>query len=95
MAIGLLGAARELGVRIPEDLAVVGFDDITTARYLNPPLTTVTVDAYGLGRRAVSMMLAALQADDAPPSKSEMLPARLTVRESCGEGRAAITPSPR
>jgi LacI family transcriptional regulator len=94
MAIGLIGAARELGVRIPEDLAVVGFDDVTIARYLNPPLTTVTVDAYGLGRRAVSLMLAAVEAAEAPPSKREILPARLTVRESCGGRRAAITRSP-
>ena len=94
MAIGLLGAARELGIQIPRDLAVVGFDDLTIARYLNPPLTTVTVDAYGLGRRAVSLMLAALAADDAQPSKREVLPARLTVRESCGGRRSALTRSP-
>jgi len=95
MAIGLLGAARECGVRVPEDVAVVGFDDLTIARYLNPPLTTVTIDAYGLGRRAVALMLAAVEGDAGSPAVRETLPAVLTVRESCGTPRrAAVAQSP-
>lgn len=84
MAIGLLGAARELRVRIPEDLAVVGFDDVAIARYLNPPLTTVKVDTFGLGRRAAAMMLATVEAASEHSPERVVLPAVLTVRESCG-----------
>jgi LacI family transcriptional regulator len=95
MAIGLLGAARELSVRVPEDLAVVGFDDVTIARYLNPPLTTVTVDMFGLGRKAVAMMLATVAAAAEQPPERLVLPAVLTVRESCGARRYAdLTESP-
>ncbi|MDY0110648.1 MAG: LacI family DNA-binding transcriptional regulator [Candidatus Krumholzibacteria bacterium] len=96
MAIGLLGATREQGLRVPDDLAVVGFDDITIARYLNPPLTTVTVDIFGLGRKAVAMMLATVEAADAHSPDREVLPAVLTVRESCGaKRRVGLTQSPR
>lgn len=84
MAIGLLSAARELDFRIPGDLAVVGFDDVTIARYLNPPLTTVGVDAYGLGQQAVSMMLAATEAASSRTPLRAILPTELQVRESCG-----------
>jgi len=95
MAIGLLGAARELGLHIPDDLAVVGFDDVTIARYLNPPLTTVTVDPYGLGRRAVAMLLGGLETGDTSLFTRDVLPALLTVRESCGaRRRTVLTPSP-
>jgi LacI family transcriptional regulator len=84
MAIGLLSALRTMSVRVPEDIAVVGFDDVTTARYLNPPLTTVNVDAFGLGQQAVGMMLGALDSDEERPCPRQTLPAVLTVRESCG-----------
>ena len=50
-AIGCLTALRELGLRVPEDVSLVGFDDIPIARYLSPPLTTVRVPIAELGRR--------------------------------------------
>jgi LacI family transcriptional regulator len=95
MAIGLLGAARELGVRIPEDLAVIGFDDVTIARYLNPPLTTVTVDTFGLGRKAAALLLDTVTAADEQLPERAVLPAVLTVRASCGDRRHSdLTRSP-
>jgi LacI family transcriptional regulator len=90
MAIGLLSAARELGIAIPGQLAVVGFDDVRIARYLDPSLTTVNVDAYGLGQRAVKMMLDALDPDAPQLPRHEIVPANLVIRQSCGApGRAA------
>ena len=95
MAIGLLGAARELRVQIPEDLAVIGFDNVVIARYLNPPLTTVTVDAFELGRKAAEMMLATVETANEQPPERAVLPAVLTVRESCGARRhSELTQSP-
>lgn len=86
MAIGLLGALHDRGVRVPEDVAVGGFDDIAVARYLSPPLTTVQVDAFELGRRAVSLWQRGRNGGngDGVNQVHEVLPAKLVVRASCG-----------
>jgi DNA-binding LacI/PurR family transcriptional regulator len=62
-AIGLLHAARQVGVAVPGDLAVVGFDDIPFASYVQPPLTTVAQPKLEMGRRAVEMALDLVAAD--------------------------------
>jgi LacI family transcriptional regulator len=85
MAIGLLSALGDRGVRVPKDLAVVGFDDIAIARYLTPPLTTVRVDASELGARAVRRLLEGDEFEDGDKTgRPEVLPAPLVVRKSCG-----------
>lgn len=63
MAEGALYAARERGLRVPEDLAMTGFDDIETARYTTPPLTTVAPDKPELARLAVRALLRRLDGD--------------------------------
>lgn len=83
MAIGLLSALREAGLRVPQDLAVVGFDDVALAQYMDPPLTTVRVDAYELGQRAVRQWLASARGT-AGSAPREVLPTGLVVRQSCG-----------
>ena len=88
MAIGVLGALSDAGVRVPEDIAVVGFDDIAMARYLNPPLTTVHVDAYRLGERAVELLLENPRSRAARRALHEVLPTTLVVRSSCGSSSA-------
>jgi LacI family transcriptional regulator len=87
MAIGIMGAFSDAGVRVPEDIAVVGFDDIAMARYLNPPLTTVHVDAYRLGERAVGMLLDRSRRGGGR-ARHEVLPTTLVVRSSCGSSSA-------
>ncbi len=98
MAVGALGALRESGVRVPADLAVVGFDDIPIARHLSPPLTTVHVDAFQLGERALQRLLRRDPGEPAPGRSHEVLPTWLVVRASCGaspaEGRRAGDPRP-
>lgn len=87
MAVGVLRALNEAGVRVPQDLAVVGFDDIEIARYLHPPLTTVRVKTFHLGERAVRLLLRsteALQAGNPSRHRHERLTTTLVVRQSCG-----------
>ena len=84
MAIGVMGALSDAGLRVPQDMAVGGFDDIAMARYLNPPLTTVRVDAYGLGAHATERLLRILGAATAPRPTREVMPTTLVIRGSCG-----------
>ena len=84
MAVGLLSALVARGLEVPRDLAVVGFDDVSIARFVTPSLTTVRVDAYGLGRQAVQLMLSRGDPSIPAPSHHEVLPAPLVVRRSCG-----------
>lgn len=92
MAVGAMSALREAGLRIPDDMAVTGFDDIASSSYLTPRLTTVRVEASRLGQRAVQLLLAAMQGLTSGPPCHEILPASLVVRESSG---SAITPGRR
>ncbi|HXI12960.1 MAG TPA: LacI family DNA-binding transcriptional regulator [Thermoanaerobaculia bacterium] len=85
MAIGALCAFRELGLRVPEDIVVTGFDDIPIARYVTPPLTTVSVAIAQLGRRAFELLLEALaEGPGESDGRREILPTTLVVRHSCG-----------
>jgi LacI family transcriptional regulator len=86
MAVGALSALREAGVVVPGDVAVVGFDDIPVARFLNPPLTSVRVGIAALGERAASVLLTALAERSPPvrPPRRAVFPAELVIRDSCG-----------
>lgn len=83
IAIGALSAIHETILRIPQDIALIGFDDLVTARYLNPPLTTVHYDIAGAGRRAVDMLCARCDGSELPP-QTILIPTRLITRRSCG-----------
>lgn len=82
MALGVLRGMHEAGLRAPDDLALVGFDDIPTARYAAPSLTTVHAPTLELGRRAVDTLLRASTSAEAPVHQT--LETRLVRRESCG-----------
>ncbi|GAB3572974.1 LacI family DNA-binding transcriptional regulator [Leifsonia lichenia] len=75
MALGLLHALRTVGRRVPEDVSVVGFDDIPEAAYFAPPLTTVRQDFAELGRRCVARLLAEIDAPAAAPAPAAAAPA--------------------
>jgi DNA-binding LacI/PurR family transcriptional regulator len=83
MAIGVLRAARELGLRVPEDLSVVGFDDIDISEYTNPPLTTVHQPIRMKGESAVRLLLSVVQRRHLRPEQIR-LETRLMVRASTG-----------
>lgn len=85
LAIGMLTRLRERGMRVPEDMSIIGCDDIFGADFCNPPLTTITAPIEQTGRAAVSMLLTVLNDRAAPEiRRSVVLPTHLTVRESTG-----------
>jgi LacI family transcriptional regulator len=88
LAMGVLRAAADCGLRVPQDLSLVGFDDILMARYLTPRLTTASKDAVRMGREAVQLVLARLQ-DPARPPQVIKLPTQFVVRESTGPAPGA------
>ncbi len=85
LALGVLHAASQLGLRVPHDLSVVGFDDMPEAAHFQPPLTTVRQDFTEIGRRAMARLVSALGGEDAP-ADALILP-ELIVRESTAPPR--------
>jgi LacI family transcriptional regulator len=85
LAIGLMSALRDAGVGVPTEVAVCGFDDIAMARFMSPPLTTVRVDAYGLGQSSVQQWLATVRgaAAGVPAPVTVTIPTAVVLRGSC------------
>lgn len=83
MTLGALRALRELQLRVPEDIALVGFDDMPWSGELYSPLTAVSQPTYELGHEAVNLLARRLTAPEAP-FRTIMLQTHLVVRESCG-----------
>jgi len=83
MAIGAIRELRSCGVRIPDDVAVVGFDDVHSGALLSPSLTTVRQPIGLLAVRACTRLLERI-ADPTLPRHVELLPTELVIRESCG-----------
>jgi LacI family transcriptional regulator len=81
MAIGVLRAAAECGLHVPEDLSVVGFDNIELASYTVPPLTTIAQPTHAIGTRAVEILIARIK-DPEQEIRHERLQAELVVRGS-------------
>jgi DNA-binding LacI/PurR family transcriptional regulator len=81
MAAGALRAAHEAGFRVPRDLSVIGFDDITLSSLIEPPLTTIGVDKEQMGRRAMARLIELVEGRDDRP-KVELANVELVVRGS-------------
>lgn len=81
-ASGVIAALQRAGLRVPEGVAVVGFDDLAISRHLNPPLTTVRAPIEQTGRVAVEQLLRLIHAGAAAPLS--LLPTELVIRRSCG-----------
>ncbi|MBK8420865.1 substrate-binding domain-containing protein [Candidatus Villigracilis saccharophilus] len=82
-AIGAMQAIKAAGLRIPQDIAVIGFDNRFEARIQNPTLTTINQPAYEIGFQALELMLRRLQRID-NTTRAIRVPAKLVIRESCG-----------
>ncbi len=81
-ALGAMLALQTFEKNVPEDIAIVGFDDIEESRYITPPLTTVNQPLYDLGKTAVEMLVRLLNGDKIP--QNTILEATLIIRQSCG-----------
>jgi DNA-binding LacI/PurR family transcriptional regulator len=84
LALGAMGACRDAGKRVPEDIALVAFDDPVFGALLDPPLTALRRGDLDLGRAAATLLLAGLGAPDDGPAPEVRLPVELVVRSSCG-----------
>ncbi|MER5177383.1 LacI family DNA-binding transcriptional regulator [Streptomyces sp. NPDC002896] len=81
MALGVLRALREAGLRTPHDVAVVGFDDIPEAEFFAPPLTTVRQDFTAVGRRSITLLLDRIEGRESSPPRIVIEP-QLIIRTS-------------
>jgi DNA-binding LacI/PurR family transcriptional regulator len=80
IALGAIGALRRANRRVPEDVSIVGFDDIPLAAFFDPPLTTVRLPAYELGHAVGAALLDRIS--DATVPRRTLLPTELVVRAS-------------
>ena len=80
MAMGVIAALRDAGRKVPDDVSVVGFDDLPESAYIDPPLTSVRQDFDELGRRAMGLVERVLAGD--PQPSADLVPTTLVVRRS-------------
>ncbi len=87
MACAIIDAATEVGIRVPDDLGVVGFDDTRIAQMTRPPLTTVHVPMSQMGETAIELLCQRLDDPERSPTHVSLTP-QLMVRDSCGAARS-------
>ena len=83
LALAIMKRLQDNGVRIPDDLAITGWDDVLAARYIPPGLTTVRQPMHDLGRLTAERLHARI-VNELPVIGSEVLPTRVILRSSCG-----------
>jgi LacI family transcriptional regulator len=97
IAYGAIQGILDSGLRIPDDVSIAGFDDDFPSRFLQPALTSMTLPAASLGQKAASTVIDILDGIEPPPGRI-ILPARLSIRDSCrrvaGRGIARPDPAP-
>jgi LacI family transcriptional regulator len=82
MAMGAICAASERRLRMPQDVAIIGCDDIALASFTNPSLTTIAQPKHEMGALAVKLLVERIEDKDSPPTK-QILPTELVIRDSC------------
>lgn len=82
MAFGAIQTCKELNVRVPEDISIIGFDDISLAKHIDPSLTTIRQDKDRIGRQAAILLLDEINGNSRSNRKN-IIPVRLIKRESC------------
>ncbi len=91
LALSVISAAQELGLSVPGELTVTGFDDVDYTTIVHPYLTTVAQPCHEMGRRSVDLLLDGLQAREDSPDRRTFLPYRLMERESAAAPQNAET----
>jgi LacI family transcriptional regulator len=86
IAFGAMQAIKSSGMRIPDDIAIVGFDDVSLTRYVEPHLTTIKLPAYEIGSETGKLCLQQIESDGST-NIGELLSTELIVRNSCGAGK--------
>jgi len=87
MAIGAIEAVKDSGLKVPDNIAIVGFDDISTSQYITPALTTVRVPLYEMGQLVGKTLLQKINSDSKEHltvAEQIVIPLEIIVRESCG-----------
>jgi DNA-binding LacI/PurR family transcriptional regulator len=90
MALGAYYAIQEAGLKIPADIAIVGYDDRDFAAWIRPPLTTVRMPSYEMGQAAARLLLQQFAGEEL--EDATQIPGELIIRESCGAKLAVTTP---
>ncbi len=91
MAIGALSAAADMGLTVPRDVSVIGFDDIKIASYLRPALTTIRQPIETIGKKAVELLVEMIREESAPdPLPRILIEPELVVRDSCAAPRTDL-----
>ena len=90
LAFGAMRAMLQRGLKVPHDVAVVGYDDIPAARYANPPLTTILQDTKSAGQLLVETLVRLIRRE---PAVNHMLSPKLVVRQSCGSSAVSASGS--
>jgi DNA-binding LacI/PurR family transcriptional regulator len=94
LAIGALRAFHQKGLKIPENIAIVSFNNIPEAEFTDPSLTSINASGYDLGRKAMNM-LKSLIAGEIPSQTKVFLPVEMVIRNSCGGKQKKISPKTR
>lgn len=94
LALGALRACHDRGVRVPDDVAIVGFDDIDEGRYSIPSLSTISPDKTEIARTAVEFVVSRLGAGAQGPAREVVARHQLVIRESSSHGATQAAPSP-
>ncbi len=89
-ALGVMKALKELGLRVPEDVAVMGYDNLEMAELADPPLTTMAQPFYEVGKRAAERLIKLIESKKRPKPVIEKLEPQLLVRESVGYGQFEV-----
>lgn len=83
VALGSLNALYQEKIQVPDEMAIVGFDDIALSKHLSPPLSTIQIPAYELGWNAANLLIKWMENQDVP-KEDFLLGTKLVIRESCG-----------
>ncbi|GCE14026.1 GntR family transcriptional regulator [Tengunoibacter tsumagoiensis] len=84
VAMDIIQVARKQGIRVPEDLAIVGYDDLSLAAHVTPALTTIKNPLFDFGLWAGNLLISRIEGQQTGPARRIELPTSLIIRESCG-----------